>query len=453
MARVEVVMPQMGESIAEGTIVKWHKKVGDDIKKDETILEISTDKVDSEIPSPAAGVLSEIVVNEQETVAVQTVIAYLETDGDVVTKETSKETAPTSEMPKVTAESESVTPEITVSKGRERVVPVVQPLERPVAGRFYSPLVMNIARTEGVSMSELERIPGSGTDGRVTKKDILTYVEAKKLGAITLGAPVSPVPTPGAPLERAVGVVAKEVEVAELRKKYPAPQHDILQMSTVLQKMAEHMVKSVHTSPHVEAIHEVDMTNIVKHRNQHAVEFEKKEGFKLTFTPYIVDAVVKAIKKYPLVNSSVEGDKIIKKNFVNLGIAVASDNGLIVPVVKHAEEKNFLGLARAVNDLASRTRNKKLTPEDVQGGTFTISNFGVFGTMVGTPIINQPQVAILGTGAIKKRVVVIDDAIAIRSTAYFTLSFDHRIVDGALGGMFLEEIVQKLQNFDTSMKF
>jgi 2-oxoglutarate dehydrogenase E2 component (dihydrolipoamide succinyltransferase) len=387
------------------------------------------------------------VVKEQETVAVQTVIAYLETDGDVVTKETSKETAPTAE-PKMTAESESVTPEATVSKGGERLAPTVQPLAKPMAGRFYSPLVMNIARTEGVSMSELERVPGSGTGGRVSKKDILAYVEAKKVGA-----PVSPVPSPGAPLERSVGVAAKPVEVPELRKKYPAPDHDILQMSTVLQKMAEHMVKSVHTSPHVEAIHEVDMTNIVKHRNQHAAEFEKKEGFKLTFTPYIVDAVVKAIKKYPLVNSSVEGDKIIKKNFVNLGIAVASDNGLIVPVVKHAERKSFLGLARAVNDLASRTRNKKLTPEDVQGGTFTISNFGVFGTMVGTPIINQPQVAILGTGAIKKRVVVIDDAIAIRSTAYFTLSFDHRIVDGALGGVFLEEIVQKLQNFDTSMKF
>jgi 2-oxoglutarate dehydrogenase E2 component (dihydrolipoamide succinyltransferase) len=448
MARVEVVMPQMGESIAEGTIVKWHKKVGDEIKRDETLLEISTDKVDSEIPSPAAGVLSEIVVKEQETVAVQTVIAYLETDGDVVAKETSKETVLTAEKPKVNAESEPASPEVTVPKSVESVVQVIQPLERPVAGRFYSPLVLNIARTEGVSMSELERVPGSGTGGRVSKKDMLAYVEARKLGA-----PVSPVPTPGASLERAVGVIAKPVEVPELRKKYPAPQHDILQMGTVLQKMAEHMVKSVHTSPHVEAIHEVDLTRIVKHRNEHAVEFEKKEGFKLTFTPYIVDAVVKAIKKYPLVNSSVEGDKIIKKNFVNLGIAVASDNGLIVPVVKHAERKSFLGLARAVNDLASRTRNKKLTPEDVQGGTFTISNFGVFGTMVGTPIINQPQVAILGTGAIKKRVVVIDDAIAIRSTAYFTLSFDHRIVDGALGGVFLEEIVQKLQNFDTSMKF
>jgi 2-oxoglutarate dehydrogenase E2 component (dihydrolipoamide succinyltransferase) len=224
-------------------------------------------------------------------------------------------------------------------------------------------------------------------------------------------------------------------------------------MSNILQKMAEHMVKSVQTSPHVAAIHEVDMTNVAKHRSAHATEFEKKEGFKLTFTPYIVLAVAKAIKKYPLINTSIEGDKIIKKNFVNIGIAVASDNGLIVPVIKNAEEKNFLGLARAVNDLATRTRTKKLTPDDIQGGTFTISNYGVFGTMIGTPIINQPQVAILGTGAIEKRVVVIDDAIAIRSMAYFTMSFDHRIVDGALGGTFLEEVVQYLQNFDLNFKF
>ncbi|MRR37387.1 2-oxo acid dehydrogenase subunit E2, partial [bacterium] len=232
----------------------------------------------------------------------------------------------------------------------------------------------------------------------------------------------------------------------------PAPAYEVLQMSNVLQRMAQHMVHSVQTSPHVAAVHEVDMTPVVKHREQYAASFEKSEGFKLTFTPYIVDAVVRAVKKYPLINSSVEGDKIIRKSFINLGLAVASENGLIVPVIKHAEEKNFIGLARSVNDLAARTRTKKLTPDDIQGGTFTISNYGVFGTLFGTPIINQPQVAILGTGAIRKRVAVVNDALAIRSIAYFTLSFDHRIVDGALGGMFLEEIVQNLQNFDTSMK-
>lgn len=439
MARIEVVMPQMGESIVEGTIVKWHKKVGDKVKKDETLLEISTDKVDSEIPSPAAGVLAEIVIPEQKTVAVRTVIAFLETDGGALTSEPPKAPTPAVEAPK----SVSAAP---IPMASAPVAPSVKPLAAPASGRFYSPLVLNIAREEGISMNELELVPGTGEGGRVSKKDLLAYVAVKKSGA------VSAAPIPSAP-RAPVGIVAKPVDVPELRGKYPAPQFEILQMSNVLQKMAEHMVKSVHTSPHVAAIHEVDMTNVAKHRSAHATEFEKKEGFKLTFTPYIVLAVAKAIKKYPLINTSIEGDKIIKKNFVNIGIAVASDNGLIVPVIKNAEEKNFLGLARAVNDLATRTRTKKLTPDDIQGGTFTISNYGVFGTMIGTPIINQPQVAILGTGAIEKRVVVIDDAIAIRSMAYFTMSFDHRIVDGALGGTFLEEVVQYLQNFDLNFKF
>ncbi|HCV43558.1 MAG TPA: hypothetical protein DGH68_08750 [Bacteroidetes bacterium] len=438
MARIEVVMPQMGESIAEGTIVKWHKKVGDRVKKDETLLEISTDKVDSEIPSPAAGVLAEIVVPEQKTVAVRTVIAYLEAEGGAVAAEASRPTVPSAmETPKP----------IAMAPAPISAAPAITPLAAPASGRFYSPLVLNIAREEGIAMNELELIPGTGEGGRASKKDILAYVAAKKSGAIA--APSSP----SVSKATSAGILAKPVDVPELRGKYPAPDFEILQMSNVLQKMAEHMVKSVATSPHVAAIHEVDMTNVVKHRGAHAIEFEKKEGFKLTFTPYIVEAVSRAIKKYPLVNTSIEGDKIIKKNFINIGIAVASENGLIVPVIKNAEEKNFLGLARAVNDLATRTRAKKLTPDDIQGGTFTISNYGVFGTMIGTPIINQPQVAIIGTGAIKKRVVVIDDAIAIRSMAYFTMSFDHRIVDGALGGMFLEEVVQYLQNFDINLKF
>lgn len=428
MARVEVVMPQMGESIAEGTIVKWHKKIGDKVKKDETLLEISTDKVDSEIPSPAAGVLAEIVVQEQQTVAVRTVIAFLETEGGAVA--IAAEPKPAAPAPQTVAPTPAPAPV---------AAPVVQALSAPASGRFYSPLVLSIAREEGISMNELETVPGTGEGGRVSKKDILAYVNAKKSGAVA--AP------------RSMALAGKPVEAPELRAKYPAPQHEILQMSNVLQKMAEHMVKSVHTSPHVAAVHEVDMTNIVKHRAANAAAFEATEGFKLTYTPYIVQAVVNALKKFPLVNTSVEGDKIIKKNFINVGLAVASENGLIVPVIKNAEEKNFLGFARAVNDLATRTRTKKLTPADIQGGTFTISNFGVFGTVIGTPIINQPQVAILGTGAIKKRVAVVDDMIAIRSMAFFTLSFDHRIVDGALGGMFLGEIVKGLEGFDTSLAF
>ncbi len=418
MAKVEVVMPQMGESIAEGTIVKWHKKVGEPVKKDETLLEISTDKVDSEIPSPASGVLVEIAVEEQKTVPVRTVIGYIETNGAAGTSRPAA--APEAPAP-----------------AREETAP--SPKAGPPAGRFYSPLVMNIAQTEGVSPAELDAIPGTGEGGRLTKKDLLTYVEARKSGA---AHPVAAVP------QRVGAPVARPVEASDLRAKYPPPDNEIVQMSNVVQRMAEHMVQSVRTSPHVAAVHEVDMTEVVRHRAAHAAAFEKREGFKLTFTPYIVEALVKAIKKYPLVNSSLEGDKIIRKNYINLGIAVASENGLIVPVVKRAEEKNFTGLARAVNDLAARTRSKKLNPEEVQGGTITISNYGVFGTMIGTPIINQPQVAILGTGAITKRPAVINDAIAIRSIAYFTLSFDHRIIDGALGGMFLEEIVKNLEGFD-----
>ncbi len=285
-------------------------------------------------------------------------------------------------------------------------------------------------------MQELEGITGSGEGGRVTKKDILAYVERRNTGGLPERAETTRVAVPSEQQKPAVGGGLERIP-----------------MTNVQQKMAQHMVMSVQTSPHVAAVHEVDMTEIVRHREQHAAEFERKEGYKLTFTPYIVHAVARAIKKYPLMNSSVEGTTIVRKTAIHIGLAVAAESGLIVPVIKHAEEKNFLGIARAVNDLATRTRAKKLTPDDIQGGTFTISNYGVFGTLIGTPIIHQPQIAILGTGAITKRVMVINDAIAIRSMAYFTMSFDHRVVDGALGGMFLEEIVRNLEEFDTGMKF
>jgi 2-oxoglutarate dehydrogenase E2 component (dihydrolipoamide succinyltransferase) len=266
-------------------------------------------------------------------------------------------------------------------------------------------------------------------------------------------APSPAPPGSATPVQPVPSSAPAAATIAELRKQYPAPLYDVIPMTSVMQKMAAHMVRSVATSPHVAAHHEADMTAIVTHRTANMASFESKEGFKLTYTPYIIEAVIKAIQKYPLVNSSVEGTTIIRKNFINLGVAVASENGLIVPVIRHAEEKNFLGLARAVNDLVGRTRKKKLTPEDVQGGTFTITNYGVFGTMIGTPIINQPQVAILGTGAIKPRIAVVNNAMAIRSIAYFTLSFDHRIIDGELGGRFLEEVIGYLQTFDTTLKF
>jgi 2-oxoglutarate dehydrogenase complex dihydrolipoamide succinyltransferase (E2) component len=416
MARIEVVMPQMGESITEGTIVKWHKKIGDAVKKDETLLDISTDKVDSEIPSPAAGVLAEIVVAEQQTVAVRTVIAYLETDAAAV-----------QEL------QDSPPPVESVAVNEPLLVPATEHPE----GRFYSPLVLSIAKVEGLPLAELEKVPGSGEGGRVSKKDILAYLATR--GKARPKAPevrvAAPPPAPPA---------------AALATPQPAPvQQEVerIPMTPAGQKMAQHMVQSMQTSPHVAAVHEVDMTAVVQHRDAHAEEFERKEGFKLTFTPYIVHAVVEALKQYPLLNSSIEGSTIIRKKHINIGIAVASDSGLIVPVIKNAEEKDFAAIARGVHDLVARARSRKLVPGDVQGGTFTITNYGVFGTLIGTPIINQPQIAILGTGAIKKRVVAVGEAIGIRSMAYFTMSFDHRVVDGLLGGRFLDQVVKNLEGF------
>ncbi len=432
MSKVEVVMPQLGESLTEGTIVKWHKKPGEKIKKDETLLEISTDKVDSEIPSPASGVIIKILFEEQKTVAVRTVIAEIDTEATSVPVESS--------LKSNDAQRVEITQKPTTSL-------VVEPKDsgKPVDSRFYSPLVLSIAREEGVSMNELEQIPGSGSGGRVTKKDILAYVNTLKTSKA-----VSTIIQPTQPLQIGhVETTLKHIESGDLTQRYPSPQYEILQMSNVISKMSEHMVHSVRTSPHVWAVHECDMTNVDKARRKNADSFEKREGFKLTYTPFVCDAVIKALKQYPLVNASIDGDKIILKKFVNLGIAVASENGLIVPVIKNADEKNFVGLARSLNDLATRARIKRLVPSEIEGGTFTITNFGVFNTLIGIPIINQPQVAILGTGAIKKSPVVINDAIAIRSIAHLTLAFDHRIVDGALGGTFLETICKLLENYDS----
>lgn len=450
MARIEVIMPQMGESITEGTIVKWHKKVGDQVKKDETLLEISTDKVDSEIPSPGTGVLAEIVVAEQQTVAVRTVIAYLESGAG------QEPAVQAQQAPSLPAQAE---PEIAV-------LPKIAHPE----GRFFSPLVMSIARAEGLPLEELQRVPGSGDGGRVSKKDLLAYLKKRRTPPIAEpeSQPQPPVPQPSPPAPpvpppapqaapSSVQAVSPPqhsapVQPAEPGEKSAAGDVERFPMTAVGQKMAQHMVHSVQTSPHVAAVHEVDMTAVVRHRAEHAEVFERREGFKLTFMPYIVDAVVQAIKKYPMINSSVEGTTIVRKKSINIGIAVASDNGLIVPVVRYAGEQNITELARAVHDLAERTRTRKLMPEDVQGGTFTITNYGVFGTLIGTPIINQPQIAILGTGVIQKRVVAVDDSIAIRSMAYFTMSFDHRVVDGLLGGMFLDQVVKNLQGIDPTME-
>lgn len=416
MAIVDVVMPQMGESIAEGTITKWYKKVGDKIAKDETLLEISTDKVDSEIPSPSAGVVAELLFPEQKTVDVRTVIARIQTDLNVplVRREAVINSAV------VTKESEIFPPPTTVDRNGSSVTS-----DSSSSDAFYSPLVLNIARAEGISLGELQNIPGTGMNGRVSKKDILTYVENKK----SAREPFSPrMPRPAVP--------SGEVE--------------IIKMDTMRRAIAERMVRSVHTSAHVGSVTEADVTKIAAYREKHRIDFEKREGFKLTFTPFFVDAVVRALKDFPLVNASIDGDSILLRKDINVGVAVALENGLIVPVIKNAAAQDLISLARAVNDLAIRARTKKLLPDEVQGGTFTITNPGIFGNLFGFPIINQPQVAILGVGAIKKRPVAIDDAIAIRSMVYISMSYDHRIVDGALGGMFLQRIVQYLEDFDTS---
>lgn len=420
---IDVVMPQMGESIAEGTITKWHKKVGDNVAKDETLLEISTDKVDSEIPSPAAGVVAEILFPEQTTVSVHTVIARISTSGQI------------SVSPAKSAVAQTFSQSQATIREPERVEAKVQlpKQEQTTSGRFYSPLVLNIARAEHISMSELEQIPGTGSGGRVSKKDILAYVEQKKSGKTVVPTSSSYQPSrPAPPIT------------------YPAGRVEIIKMDTMRRAIAEHMVRSKHTSPHVGSVSEADVTNIVKFRERHKTAFEKREGFKLTYTPFFLDAVVKALKDYPMLNSSVDGDNIIIRKDINLGVAVALDNGLIVPVIKNADQKNLVGLARSLNDLATRARSKKLVPDEVTGGTFTVTNPGGFGNLYGFPIINQPQVAILGVGAIKKRPVVIDDAIAIRSMVYISMSYDHRIIDGALGGLFMQKVVFYLENFDVN---
>ena len=431
---VDIVMPKMGESIQEGKILRWMKKPGDKIEQDESILEISTDKVDSEIPSPTSGFLSRIVVPEGETVEVGTVIAVIETDAASL----SIEKAPTA----------------SASRPKAADIPVPEPLPAPLpvessgrkeqrhdGERFYSPLVRTIARKEGIGTLELDKVSGSGIAGRVTKHDLEEYLRHRSTQQVSHLNPAVP-----------------HIDEKELQAKYPPSNFEVVQMDNVQLKMAEHMVRSVQTSPHVEAISECDLTRIVEYRLKNTDRFEKQEGFKLTFTPFIVDAAIQALKAFPLVNSSVEGDKIILKKSINFGIAVASPSGLIVPVIKNADGKNFVGLARSINDLAIRTRTKRLLPDEIQGGTFTVTNYGIFGNIIGTPIINQPQVAILGVGAIKKRPVVLTDAdgrdsIAIRSMVYLTLAFDHRIIDGALGGQFLAKIVGDLEQYDFSRTF
>jgi 2-oxoglutarate dehydrogenase E2 component (dihydrolipoamide succinyltransferase) len=443
MALVDIVMPKMGESIMEATILRWHKQPGDIIKADETLLDIATDKVDSEVPSTAEGVVKEILFKENDVVAVGAVIARVESES--MAASSSYQPAPTSSAPpiqSVPAPAVAVVEEVPYQ-------PVGAVTANNASIRFYSPLVLNIAAQEGISMSELETIPGTGNDGRVTKKDIIQYVGQRGKGQLSSLAPqreVAQVIQPQTP------PVPSATQAPTTPTVYSG-NVEIIEMDRMRKLIADHMVKSKHTSPHVTSFSEADVTNLVQWRDRVKKEFEKREGTKITFTPIIIEAIVRCLKKYPLMNSSIDGDKIIIKKDINIGMATALPTGnLIVPVIKNADQLNLAGLAKQVNNLADAARNGKLKADDTQGGTFTFTNVGTFGSLMGTPIINQPQVAILAVGAIKKRPVVIEtphgDSIAIRHMMYISMSYDHRIVDGSLGATFLTAVANELERFN-----
>lgn len=420
MADFKIIMPKLGESIIEATITKWLKSPGDVLEEDDTIVEIATDKVDSEIPSPVEGTLKELLFEEGDVVEVGKVIAIVEIEGEdsgddvAVVEATKEESAP----------KQDKKPEVTAKK--EEVVE---------ATRFYSPLVKNIASKEGISMAQLESISGSGKDGRVTKQDILDFMKNRPAEG-TPSTPKAAAPIAAPPVVSAAG-------------------DEIIEMDRMRKLIADHMVMSKQVSPHVTSFIEVDMTNIVNWRNKMKEVVLKRDGEKLTFTPIILEATAQAIKDYPRINASVDGTKMIIRKDVNIGMAAAlPDGNLIVPVIRNADQKSLLGLAKDVNDLANRARTNKLLPDEIQGGTFTTTNFGSFASITGTPIINQPQVAILGIGAIRKKPVVIEtaqgDMIGIRHMMILSLAYDHRIVDGALGGMYLKRLTELLENFDTN---
>jgi 2-oxoglutarate dehydrogenase E2 component (dihydrolipoamide succinyltransferase) len=436
MSVVDLVMPKMGESIMEATILKWHKKPGDSVKMDETLLEIATDKVDSEVPSTAEGTIVEILFNENDVVPVGKVIARINTSGSASAPAPQQSSAP------IAQPVASPTVQAPISNPN--------PNSGSTSAKFYSPLVLNIASSEGVSMTELEQINGTGNEGRVTKKDILNYVAARKSGQQP------------APVVNSVQSIAETTTPTQSTPAQQAPATytgggnvEIIEMDRMRKLIADHMVKSKATSPHVTSFTEADVTNIVNWRNKIKNSFEKKYSEKITFTPIFIEAIVNAIKKYPMINCSLEGNNIILKKDINIGMAAALPTGnLIVPVIKNADTKNLFGLTKEVNSLGSNAKSNKLKPDDTQGGTFTMTNVGTFGSLMGTPIINQPQVAILAVGAIKKRPMVLEtpqgDVIAIRHMMYLSLSYDHRIVDGSLGASFLTEVANELERFDSN---
>lgn len=446
MAENPILVPKMGESINEATVIRWLKNVGDTIEKDEPIVEIATDKVDNEIPSPADGVLTQQLFQDGDVVKVGEAIAMFSSEANAAA--TPKvEAAPVAEIEKAV---ENIEAQI------QEAITTTTAVSKPAGtNRFYSPLVMNIASQEGVSSQELETIEGTGMEGRVTKADILKYLKTRTQGTVNKTEPATNTQNPPAPSYTAETSTASTKAVAHVSPINVNPGDEIIEMDRVRKMIADHMVMSMQTSPHVTSFVEADVTNVVNWRNKIKDGFKKREGENLTFTPIFLWAIAKAIKDYPMINVSVDGNKIIKKRNINIGMAVAQNNGnLIVPVIKNADSMNLLGLTRAVNDFAVRARNNKLTPDDIQGGTYTLTNVGSFGNIAGTPVINQPQVAIMAVGTITKKPAVLEtehgDVIAIRQKMILSHSYDHRVVDGALGGMFVKRVAEYLEQWDVN---
>ncbi|HVT92494.1 MAG TPA: 2-oxoglutarate dehydrogenase, E2 component, dihydrolipoamide succinyltransferase [Bryobacteraceae bacterium] len=433
---IDVVMPQMGESIVEGTLTKWLKKAGEHVERDEPLFEISTDKVDTEIPSPAAGVLSQVLVEEGKTVAIGTTVGKIEESGAASAQAPAAAEAPASTPPPAPAPAAKAAAPAPAQPAPSQPAPAASAASEP-AGPL-SPLVRKMAREYNI---DLKQVKGTGAGGRITKQDLEAFMSAQ--GARTIQSAAQPASAPASPAPAAPAAPESAPPVARGEQ----PRTRLEPMSIMRQRIAEHMVMSKRTSAHVTTVHRVDMTKVAKMRERNKEEFKSRYGFSLTFLPFVTRATVLALRAYPLLNASIEGTNVLYHNDVNIGIAVALENGLIVPVIRNADEKNIIGLQRSIADLAARARSRQLKPDEAQGGTFSITNFGSFGSVFATPVINQPQVAILGCGAVEKEPVVVNDAIAIRSMAYLALTFDHRLIDGALADQFTGKVKDILQNW------
>jgi pyruvate dehydrogenase E2 component (dihydrolipoyllysine-residue acetyltransferase) len=439
---IDIVMPQMGESIVEGTLTKWLKKPGDRVERDEPLFEISTDKVDTEIPSPTAGVLAEVIVPEGQTVAINVVVGRIQDGNSAAAPAAAPATSPAPEVPP---------PAPAAAPAHEPApAPAAAPVDAEAAGPL-SPLVRKMAREHNI---DLNKVRGTGAGGRITKHDLEAYLAGQP--AAPAPAPPPPAPPQAAPAAQAVATIPPPVEVAAPPRQAPrepapvagaAPALRVEPMTIMRQKIAEHMAFSKHTSAHVTTVHKADVTKVAKLRDKLKGQFQTQYGFGLTYLPFVMRAAAAALRQFPLVNASIDGTNIIYHRDINIGIAVALENGLIVPVIRNADEKNVAGLQRHIVDLAARARSRQLKPDEVQGGTFSITNFGSFGSLFATPVINQPQVAILGIGSVVKEPVVVDDAIAIRSTCYLALTFDHRLIDGALADQFTGKVKSVLEGW------